>query len=492
MLLKKIFPMVCLLPAVGMAEQKPNIVFILADDLGYGDLSCLNEDCKINTPNIDKLAENGLIFSDAHSNSSVSTPTRYGVLTGRYAFRTLKKGVLNGYSAPLIKNRATIASMLLKEGYNTACIGKWHLGWDWTLKENSKSNKDIDFTKPIKNGPLSVGFSYFYGIAASLDMPPYVYVENDSILGDEYIQIKGGKSPAFYRPGTSELSFVHGDCLNKLTDRAVSFIKDQREDVPFFLYFPVTAPHTPIMPSKEFTGKTESRYLDFVLTLDNVVGKIVKTLKEKDMLSNTILVFTSDNGCSPAANFDELGKIGHKPNYIYRGAKADLYDGGHRIPLIISWGQKYHGEKNGSLVCLTDFFRTFADLTGYKVAENEGEDSYSILPILDGTGDTERKYVVHHSVDGSFSIRDKRWKLLVGPDSGGWSYPNPKKDKNTIKTLPPMQLFDMQDDVEEVNNIWDKNSKIVNVLSDELKEIISNGRSTTGKKQRNDYEVVLK
>lgn len=473
------------------AQGLPNIVLILADDLGYGDISCLNPDSKVNTRNIDELSHNGIAFTDCHSNSSVSTPTRYGILTGRYAFRTtLEKGVLNGMSKPLIsKSRLTMAEMLRSRGYRTACIGKWHLGWNW----QNDGYGDTYLRRPILDGPTSIGFDYFFGIPASLDMPPYVYVENDRVTTDSFHQVQASPSPASYRKGIAGDDFNHEECLPKLADKAVQYLVSCKgNSKPFFLYFPLTAPHTPIVPTVEYRGRTITTYTDFVLMIDDIVGKLIKTLKDNGLYDNTLIVFTSDNGCSPAADYEHLKQLGHNPSYIYRGTKADLFDGGHRIPLIISWGNRYSGICDNSLVCLTDLMATFADLTGYQLQNGEAEDSFSMMPLLLGRKGYGRKSVVHHSIDGSFSIRKGEWKLLLSPSSGGWSYPRPGKDDAIIATLPAFQLYNMKDDPQESRNVYDNNPKVADNLVKELTEIIVQGRSTPGAPSKNDRTIEIK
>lgn len=465
-------------------ETKPNIIFILADDLGYGDVSALNENSKIKTTHIDKLCENGIKFTDAHSNSSVSTPSRYGILTGRYAFRTtLKEGVLDGFSAPLIpKERNTIATMLSKQGYNTACIGKWHLGWNWAYDES----KEVDYSKPITEGPVTRGFDYFYGISASLDMSPYVYVENDKVTA-----LPNRIAPAYQgillqREGPQGADFEHADCLPNFSKRALQFIKDQKKTgKPFFLYLPLAAPHTPILPTAEYQGKSGlSPYGDFVLMIDDLIGDMISTLKENGMYENTIIVFTSDNGCAPYADMKGMEEKGHYPSYVFRGAKADLYDGGHRMPLIVSWGKKYNNQIEDGIISLTDFYATFAEMTGYKIPDNEGEDSFSMWPLLSGVGKSQRKDVIHQSVEGNFSIRSDKWKLLFCAGSGGWSFP--QKNDKIISELPPIQLYDMAEDIGEKINLENRYPEIVKELTVEMREYILNGRTTPGKKQTNE------
>lgn len=480
-----------LLGTLSLAAQKqkaPNIIFILADDMGYGDVAALNENGKIKTPNIDRIAHQGVVFTDAHSSSSVSTPTRYGILTGRYNWRSnLKKGVLNGYSKALIPaGRTTMASMLKRKDYRTACIGKWHLGWNWN--HSGEGNEQVDFSKPITKGPTTLGFDYFYGFCGSLDMPPYVYVENDRPTTADTRPIEAGKGFGFWRQGPVGSDFSHEDCLPNLTRRVVGYIDENAGGgQPFFLYFPLPAPHTPILPVKEFQGKSGlNPYGDFVMMVDWVVGEVMKAMERNGIAENTILVFTTDNGCSPQAKFPELEAKGHYPSYVYRGHKADLFDGGHRVPCLVQWPAKVKPHRVDQTVCLTDFMATFSALSGQKLAGNEGEDSYNLLPLLlkERYKKTIREATVHHSIDGSFTIRQGDWKLLLAPGSGGWSDPRPGKDAG----LPEVQLYNMKSDPGEKNNVYAEHPGVVKELAALMKSYILNGRSTPGEPQKNEGE----
>lgn len=484
------------------STKKPNIVYILADDLGTGDVSCFNKKGKIKTENIDSIARDGMRFTDAHSGSAVCTPTRYGVMTGRYAWRTrLKSGVLGGWSKPLISaERMTVASMLKANGYNTGCIGKWHLGWEWALKNKDVDVEDwfldaknVDFTKPITNGPTTRGFDYYFGIAGSLDMTPYVYVENDMPTAVPNRIIDGSSGQRFWRKGAISPDFEIEGVLPKITEKAVSFIERQSDDKPFFMYFPLTAPHVPLMPTKEFQGKSGlNLWGDFVLQVDFTVGQILKALKRNGLEDNTLVIMTSDNGATPKANFKQLEKLGHDPSYIYRGAKADIFEGGHRIPFIAKWpGKIKPGSKNKETICLTDLMATAADIVDFKLPGNAGEDSVSILPALLGEKYKKplREATVHHSIDGSFSIRKGKWKLELCPGSGGWSSPTPESKK--AKELSQVQLYDLKKDIEETTNVQDKYPEKVKELIRLLQSYVDRGRSTPGKKQTNEGQTSI-
>ncbi len=482
-------------PAHFPEQAHPNIIYILADDLGYGDLSCLNKDSKIHTPNLDHLAVGGMIFTDAHSGSAVCTPTRYGILTGRYCWRSrLKNGVLNGQSQDLIEEgRLTVASMLKSAGYDTACIGKWHLGWDWQMKTDD--SEAIDFSRPVRNGPLANGFDYCYCIPASLDMPPYVYMENDRATAVPERVIDGRQGKELLRKGPCAPDFKHEEVLGKITEKAVSYI-DQwaggSRRAPFFLYFAMTAPHTPILPTKEFQGKSgTNEYGDFVLQVDWAVGQVMEALQRSGTEQDTLVIFTSDNGCAPSADFEELERFGHDPSYVFRGSKADIFEGGHRVPYIVRWPSRVRPRSVcDDTICLADLMATAADITGLTLPDGAGEDSVSILPDMLGTADGPlHRAIVHHSVNGSFSIRQGRWKLELCPGSGGWSPPRPGSQE--AKQLPPVQLYDLSRDIGEKTNVQDQYPQVVQEMTALLQGYVSDGRSTPGPPQENNGKINL-
>lgn len=490
---KELLLLAGLLTGTGIAtgrQKLPNIVFILADDMGYGDISYLGgSTSKIKTAHLDRMASEGAVFTDAHSSSSVSTPTRYGILTGRYNWRSeLKSGVLNGYSKALIApGRETMASMLKKEGYATAGIGKWHLGWDWNNIE--KGIKNIDYSQPVANGPTTRGFDYYYGFCGSLDMPPYVYIENDRPTSLPNRTTVNTDRYDWWRKGPTAADFEHEQVLPNLIDRACQYIGEKaKADQPYFLYLPLPAPHTPILPTAEYRGKTGmGPYADFVFMVDDMVGKVLAAIDRTGEGDNTIVVFTTDNGCSPQADIPALKKLGHSPNSIFRGHKADLFDGGHRIPCLVRWPRRVKPHHVDQTICLTDFYATFADIAGHRMADTEGEDSYSLLPVLKSTRKKRpiREATVHHSINGQFTIRQGKWKLLLSASSGGWSQPRPDNAK-ALTGLPPVQLYDMEADPSETRNVQAEHPEVVGRLRELLMKYIRNGRSTPGEPQQND------
>jgi len=478
----------------------PNIIYILADDLGYGDVKCFNPEGKIATPNLDTMAANGVKFTDAHTSSAVCSPTRYGILTGRYNWRSsLKSSVLSGYSKSLIEQeRTTIAEMFKRQGYSTGYVGKWHLGWDWEMLDKNpnlehdklSAKPKVNFSAPIVNGPSTHGFDYSFGFSGSLDMAPYVYVENDMPTAVPTKSTVSVDEKGIWREGPTSDDFVHANVLQDLTDRAVQYIdRNAKGKSPFFLYFPLPAPHTPILPTTEFLGRSNTNmYGDFVMQVDDVVGQIRAALKKQGIWENTLLVFTSDNGCSPKADFEELAQVHHDPSFTFRGAKADIFEGGHRVPFIVEWPNR--AMKNSSsekTICTTDFFATCAELIGYPIQDTEAEDSYSILSLITGEDNAAiREYTVHHSINGSFAIRKDNWKLIACPGSGGWSYPRPEDIKQEKLDLPAMQLYNLKEDIGETKNLISEYPVKAAKLKAALKRIIFDGRSTPGVNQSNE------
>lgn len=480
------------------AAQPPNIVFILADDMGIGDAGCYNSESKIPTPNIDRLAAAGMRFTDAHSPSAVCSPTRYGILTGRYAWRTrLKTGVLWGYSRSLIEpDRLTVAGLLKNKGYRTACVGKWHLGFQSTdvaddvaergLPNDSSDMKAdhphaVDYSAPLRPGPVTVGFDYFYGIPASLDMFPHLYVKNDRPVLPPSTVLAGSKSrrdggEGFWRTGPAATGFRPVEVLPTMADKAADWIAKQSAERPFFLYFPLSAPHKPWVPSARFIGQSQAGYYgDFVAQVDSVVGKVMDALDEQGLSENTLLIFTSDNGAQWVAG--DVKQYAHRANLRLRGQKADIWEGGHRVPFVARWPrQTKPGSVCDQTICLTDLMATAAALTRADLPPDAAEDSFDISPLLQGKSESTRKTTVHHSLRGTFAIRVGRWKLIEGNlGSGGFSHPRTAKPK---PDGPQGQLYDLVADPREETNLYVQKPEVVARLSAELERILNDGRST--------------
>ena len=465
-------------------QPHPNIVYILCDDLGYGDVHALNpERGKIPTPNIDRLITQGIAFTDCHSGSSVCTPTRYGILTGRYAWRTrLQKGVLSGMDEPLIApGRLTVATLLKQHGYATAALGKWHLG----LRFGNEKWTDV-----IRDGPLQHGFDYFFGISASLDMPPFAYIENDRFTQPPTA------TKTWKRTGPAAKDFDATNVVPDLVRKADEYIGDHatgaKSGHPFFLYVALTSPHTPLVPTKEWQGKSPlGPYGDFVMETDWAAGRVLESLDKAGLADDTLVIFASDNGCAPYIGVHELEAKGHYPSAEFRGYKSDIWDGGHRIPFVARWpGRVKPGSHSDQVVCLTDLLATCADLLGDKLPDDAGEDSVSILPALLGADKAPlREAVVHHSIDGMFAIRQGNWKLELCAGSGGWEAP---KEAAALKQgLPPIQLYDMAHDVGEQRNVESANPDTIERLTKLLKKYVAEGRSTPGSPQKNDAPIEI-
>ena len=489
--------------------MKPNIIVILTDDLGYGDVSCMEPNSKIHTENIDRLAAEGMVLTDCHSSSALCTPSRYALLTGRYNWRSrLKMAVLPGQSFHLIEpGRETIPSLLKKQGYRTAAVGKWHLGMDWQTKDgyqlpatyfdpNTDSDKmmaGIDFTAPVQNGPNAVGFDYFYGMPASLDQPPFIHMENDRAVTQPTCMM-GVRNLARHNPsqqfdieyGPAEEGFDPRAMVPEMDEKVLSLVREYADgDQPFFIYYPTLAVHGPLVPSAEYLGKSGlNEYADFVLQVDGFVGRLDALLEEKGIRDNTIVVFTSDNGCSAVANFETLIGKGHNPSSIYRGWKGDIWEGGHRVPFAVRWpGPSKPGTRSGAVSCLVDLFATFADITGAQYGDDAAEDSVSLLPVFTGEAAEVRDSLMHHSANGSYSLRKGDWKMEFCQGAGGFGGGPAKNKKNP--DLPDYQLYNMAGDVTERYNLCGKQPQVEQELLRLAADMVKNGRSTPGAPQPN-------
>ncbi|MCR5784999.1 MAG: arylsulfatase [Eubacterium sp.] len=487
--------------------DKPNVIFVFVDDLGYGDISCNNPGSRVSTSNIDSLAHNGLRFTDMHSSSAVCSPSRYALLTGRYNWRSrLKKAVLPGTSPSLLeKDRETLGSLFQRNGYKTACVGKWHLGMDWQthpgVKQSFKmfekiSDRDdygLRYDLPILDGPLKHGFDYFYGTAGSLDQAPYVIIENDlpksvptKVIGTDECDHRSPKCIQMCEKGPAAEDFDLEKIIPHFDDKVLSLIDEySAQDSPFFIYYPTLAVHGPILPTEEYKGKSEiGLYGDFILQLDGFIGRLEDKLKECSLLENTIVIFASDNGCSTIVDIPKLKSMGHSPSYIYRGNKSCIWDGGHRVPFIVNWPGHIAPGVCDNLSCLTDMYATFAELLGASYDASTAEDSFSNLCLWDGNHKEIHDYIIHHSVSGFFSIRNKEWKLEMCAGSGGNAFPR-DMNKDEVAGLPPIQLYHISEDPGETDNVYDKHPDIVNDMKKLLEKYIKAGRSTPGTNQKN-------
>ncbi|WP_019026118.1 sulfatase family protein [Colwellia piezophila] len=483
------------------ASAQPNIIYILADDMGQGDTTVYNSSGKIPTPNLERLAKEGMTFSNVHSNSSVCTPTRYGVMTGRYAWRSsLKNGVYGGYSRHLIDpERETVPSLLKKQGYATAMTGKWHLGMDMSSTDGKKIHRgfgqNADLSKPLTNGPNAIGFDYYFGISASLNMSPHAYIENDKVQGElVYLKDKKAVKAAGLKgakTGWMAKGFQQDQVQSTFINKAISWIEQQQKSAskqPFFVYIPLNSPHSPIVPSEDFIGKSAlSDHGDFTMEMDYEIGRLLNALDKMGIADNTMVIFTSDNGTSPAAKLDKMQAQGHFSSMEYRGLKGSLYEGGHRVPFIVRWpgtvkagtNTDYHGS-------LVDLMATVADINGVKLADNAGEDSISFLPILQGHKfDDSKRGVVYHSDSGYYAIAQGKWKLILHK-AGGTRRLNPKDSNNPVKNAGNIQLFNMENDPTERISVHQQNPEVVNNLVKLLENQINSGRSAGAGPAAND------
>ncbi|MES1213627.1 MAG: arylsulfatase [Singulisphaera sp.] len=488
----------------------PNIVFILADDLGYGDLGCYNRESKIPTPHLDRLAGEGLRFTDAHSPSSVCSPTRYALLTGRYAWRSrLQQGVLVPWDPPLVaRDRLTVAALLQQHGYRTACIGKWHLGWEWPTTDGQRAESvknrlsNVDFSKPLTGGPTTRGFDRYFGTDVP-NYPPYCFIEQDRTLGIPH----AANRPEFNRPGPMLPGWQWVDIMPELTARAVHFIHDAAHDDqrrPFFLYMPLTAPHYPVTPAARFQGRSQcGDYGDLVAQVDDTVGQVVAALAAAQVAANTLVIFTSDNGPEIAGEvrpgaYDRARTYGHYSMAPWRGTKRDLWEGGHRVPFLVRWpGNVKPGTTSDETICHVDLLATVAAILGATLPSNAGEDSYNLLPVLRGESYSRplREATVHHSGSGRFAIRKGDWVLIAGPggdDNGPKTGSEPawfRSERGYSQTEPQRQLYNLREDPHQRHNVAERQPQVVDELQSLLARYLNQGRSTPGDLQKNDVAI---
>jgi len=450
------------------SAQRPNIVLILADDLGIGDLGCYNAKSRIPTPQLDAFAAQSRRFTDAHSPSGVCTPTRYGLLTGRYAWRThLQRSVLWGDSPLLIEpQRATLASLCKQAGYSTACFGKWHLGIG--------GEEGTDYNAPLRPGPLECGFDTFEGIPASAGMPPYVWVIDDrpEQHATEKKQlsypVRGYGGEGFWRPGPAAPGFDHADTLPRTIDRSIEWIGERADEPdPFFLYIALSAPHTPWLPAAAFEGTTGAGpYGDFVANIDDEVGRVLASLEAHDLVDETLVIFTSDNGAHWEPQ--DIAQYGHRANLNFRGQKGDAWEGGHHIPFLLRWpGRVQPRTSEERLFSLTDVFATLARLFDTEIPSGAAPDSIDATPLWFGNQapESRRRAMVHHSFEGVFAMRSGRFKFIEGLGSGGFSDITPPK---AVPGGPTDQLYDLSKDPQERTNLFQTQPKIVARLREEL------------------------
>ncbi|WP_348534082.1 MULTISPECIES: arylsulfatase [unclassified Lentimonas] len=472
--------------ATTYAANRPNIIVIYTDDQGYGDVSALNPDAKFQTPNLDRLVHEGIAFTNGHSPDTVCTPSRYGLLTGRYPWRTGRKSGVLGAEAKcmILDGRMTLASLLKENGYHTAMVGKWHLGMDFP-----GTSRNRDWTQPVKDMPLDKGFDYFYGIPASLNFGVLAWFEGRYAKVPPMMRTSKKRNPRYvdYRimppyadsgKGMEIASdFIDNQCLTRFTDKSIEWMATKAADAklgkPFFLYLPYTSPHYPVCPLPEFHGQGEAGpYGEFVIETDYHVGRILEFLKAEGLDENTLIVYTSDNG--PEKSWPKrLKETGHDSRGGFQGGKRSPYEGGHRVPFLVRWpvgieqaGREWHG-----LVGQTDLLATFAEIVGGTLPDGAGEDSQSFAPVLtDATADFDRLPLINRGeIDGRYAITDGNWKLILPASKKGAA-----------------ELYDLASDRAETKNVAAQHPEKVAQLQKQITAMVLNGRTTPGAVQPND------
>jgi len=473
--------------------SKPNLIVILADDLGYGDPGCYNPQSKIPTPNLDRLARQGIRLTDAHAPAAVCAPTRYGLLTGRYPWRSGGTGNLPPWATPAIpSDRLTLPRWLQQHGYATACIGKWHLGWRWPTTDGKRprsfpdGRSNVDFSKPIADGPTTRGFDYYFGTCVP-NYPPYCFIENDRTVG-----IPTEATTEFETPGPKLPGWDQEKILPELTRRAVRYIETAPQSKkPFFLYFPLTAPHHPVVPTAEFRGKSSAgEYGDFVMQADWTVGQVLDALDRTGLAENTLVIVTSDNGpeitrtnmagakpVMPVGAYDRIKKYGHASMGPLRGIKYETWEGGHRVPFLARWpGKIPAGATSDELLCLTDLLATAAALVGEPLPDNAGEDSFDALPVLRG-GKSRRDTAVLVGARNNLAVRKGDWVWLNTPagvkEEPDWF----QQERGYTRNPHSEQLYNLREDISQRHNLYAEQPQRVRELSALLKTLEQQGRS---------------
>ena len=489
-----------------VADNRPNILLIYADDMGYGEVSSYNpERNKIPTPHIDKLASEGMRFTDAHSSSAVCSPSRYTLLTGRYHWRSrLQRGIVGLWRASLIApDRLTLGSLVREHGYHAAMVGKWHLGMDWPIPKDKRpllsapKDKNIPvtdehkafwnelFSQEIPGGPVDRGFDRHFGTDVP-NWPPYAFFENGRTDGipSEFLPVRHFQTDLIAsNQGPALKNWSFEAILPALGDRASQWIGEYAQsDQPFFLFMALTTPHTPISPSQAWQGKSDlGPYGDLVMETDAIVGQVLAALDKSGIADNTLVIFTTDNGFAHYVGVKELEEAGHFPSGPLRGYKSDVWEGGHRVPTIVRWpGKVEPGSVNHQLVHQADLLATFADILGHELPANAGEDSFSLLPLFDDPATPVRPHAINQSISGMLAVRQGPWKLIFGQGSGGWTEGGDQH---------PAQLYNLADDLGETHNLYAEHPERVAAMTSLMEKLVADGRSTPGDRQKNDVTV---
>ncbi len=480
------------LQLVRAAADRPNIVILYADDMGYGDLAIQNPESKIRTPHLDRLAREGLRFTDAHSSSGVCTPSRYAMLTGRFHWRKFH-GIVNSFGPPSFDAaELTLPELLKSAGYRTACIGKWHLGWNWDAikrpgaaphPKNGYAPGDFDWTRRIPGGPLDHGFDYYFGDDVP-NFPPYAWFENDRVITTptEPLTITPQTAEGNWeaRPGPMTKGWDFHAVMPRLTERAVGWLREQRgSKQPFFLYFPFTSPHAPIVPSPEFAGKSKAGgYGDFMEQTDDTVGRVLAELAAGGFAENTIVIFSADNGPEQYA-YPRIQKFGHRSAGPLRGLKRDLWEGGHRVPFVVRWPAVVpKGTVTSALCSQVDLMATIASAAGLGLPPDAAHDSHDLLPVWKSPGSASpRRTIVHNTNAAGYAVRHDQW-LLVAAKSGAvsrvpeWFDPAHGYAPND----QPGELYDLAADLGQRRNLFSAEPAKVAELQAMLAQVRAKGQ----------------
>lgn len=470
-----------------MKSELPNVLILLADDLGYGDVSCTNPQSKIPTPNVDRLAREGVLCTDAHAPGSVCSPTRYGLLTGRYAWRgRLQRGVVAPWGPPILEQeRVNLATLLRDAGYATGCFGKWHLGWDWPTKDGlapkgvNAGPTNVNFRRRIGGGPVDRGFDTFFGVDLP-NFPPYCFIDQDRTVGIPQRHVE--KEGLINRPGPVVDGWRQENILPEVARRASEWIAEQaRSRRPFFAYVPLTSPHYPLVPTDAWRGRSGAGiYGDFVMQTDHHVGEIVAALGAA--AQNTLVVFTSDNGPEPGevevGAYERILRYGHDGRGGFRGVKRDVWEGGHRVPFIARWPSKLRaGTRSDQTLCLTDFLATMSTLLGKELPENAGEDSFDMLPALQGRPTARRRIgTVYQKGSGGLALRQGDWVFIDSPSGNDNGRGEPASLAGPTHSLP-VELFNLKSDPAQRRNRASDEPGRVHAMRRQLAQLKANGRS---------------
>jgi len=490
-----------LLSCADNVQELPNIIIIYADDMGYGDLERQNSNSKIPTIHLNKLAEEGMRFTDAHSSSGICSPSRFALLTGMYHWRR-QHGIVSAFGNPFFKDSdITLPQLLKTRGYKTACIGKWHLGWNWEFNNEPTGEvmqwgkmrkfympEDIDFGKPVTGGPLARGFDYYFG-DGTINFPPYAWVENDQLLqiptetmdiNNIGYETKEGNWE--FRPGPKVKDWNPYEVLPTLTQKMEGWLGQQKANEPFFLYFALPSPHAPIIPNDEFDGKSEAGgYGDFMVQTDWVVGQVINALNKKGLAENTIIIFSADNGPEAYA-WERAVKYNHFSMGDLRGLKRDVWEGGHRVPLIIKWpGKIKAGSVSNEVISQVDIMATIASITDIDLPKNAAPDSYDISPVLKGEAfDSPLRYAtIHNTYAARWGIRQGDWLYINDSTGGQREFPAAFKELTGYTDFnTPALLFNMKDDAAQRINLYNEYPDKV----EELEKLLQTYRTSTSSK----------